>query len=146
MSDHRKECEHAEYGVCTCDAVDLAAIRTRLERAEELLLRWRRCEAYPGTVAAALDCETAAFLAPTPPEPPRDQTIGPYGDRTDEAAGIVRGWPIEVLKDPGRTAAVPLKEPTCGTCGGDGMTPTASWDDRCPACGGTGSRTPEVTR
>jgi hypothetical protein len=28
----------------------------------------------------------------------RDLTIGPYGDRTDEAAGIVRGWPIEQLK------------------------------------------------
>jgi hypothetical protein len=46
-------------------------------------------------------CPTCHPTTPTPTEEPtRDQTVGPYGDRTDEAAGLVRGWPIQAIKDP----------------------------------------------
>lgn len=144
---------------------DLADLRSRLERAEaevakacELIDGWIYHE--PGEEMAARSAlwdwrlkHDPSRAAPTPPEPPRDYHLPECAYLNSDRKCDCGRAPTEPLRDP--AAAVPLKEPMCGTCGGGGVVSRSKLGfrsnpfevTRCLDCNGTGvARTPEVTR
>lgn len=65
--------------------------------------RWGSWESAPADLrqadGGAARLARGLLAVPAAPVPGgRDKTIGPYGDRTDEPAGLVRGWSTERLK------------------------------------------------
>jgi hypothetical protein len=146
-----------------------AELKTRISKVEAAFSRdgqeqFVSCVAYVKGIIDALcsdyDVRDPEDFIARPPEPPRGmaaRSLRP-GERCTFAIqscngehefceSLAAGW--DGRNDIARCsyvepAAVPLKEPTCGTCGDSKLDPVSDMADMrsCPDC----ARTPEVTR